>query len=190
MRSFILNSKKGWAIVVCLFVLLMVAVGTTVAYLIGTDNPAANTFIPANVSCCVEETFPEGTNVKEKVSVRNTGNIPAYIRVMVVVNWVHGQTGVIHADAPKLGVDYTIEWAQGGWQQGGDGYWYYPNAVQPNGLTGELISRVTCIQNGPEGYRLGVQILASAIQAQPADAVAGVWNVIVENDTIRPKTTP
>ena len=189
MRPFILNSKKGWAIVVCLMVLL-VAAGTTVAYLMSADNPVDNTFIPANVSCRVEETFSEGANVKENVSVRNIGNIPAYIRVTVVVNWVHGQTGAIHADAPRLGVDYTMEMAQGGWMQGSDGYWYYPNAVQPDALTGELISRVTCIQNGPEGYRLGVQILASAIQAQPAEAVAGVWNVIVENDTIRPKTTP
>ena len=172
-------------LLVCLLIVLTVTAGNTVAYIVRTAAPIPNTFVPASVSCQVEETF--ANNVKENVSVRNTGNISAYIRAAVVINWVDEQTGKILSNPPGGNTHYAIEWADIRWVQGTDGFWYYPYSVASGDKTPNLIRSVTVLGEIPEGVRLSVQILASAIQANPADVVATQWNVTVSNGVIDPK---
>ena len=70
----------------------------------------------------MEETFESG--VKSDVTIRNTGNIDAYIRAAVIINFV-SDDGKVLAAAPQEGTDYVIVWSSHGWVKGSDGYWYH-----------------------------------------------------------------
>ena len=172
---------------VCLLAVLVAIVSGAVSYIVRTANPIPNTFVPASVSCQVEEVF-DG-NVKENVSVRNTGNISAYIRAIVIVNWVEEETGKIYASAPEAGVDYQLTLVESSWIYGADGYWYYPFAVAVGASTDKLIRKVSAISEPPEGFQLQVQILASAIQSDPSAAVSQAWGVAVVDSCIYPATS-
>ena len=176
---------------VLLALVLTVGIASSIAYLAFKTPKITNEFSPAYVECLVQEEFANG--VKSNVSVQNTGNIPAYIRVAIVVNWVKDQDdnnsnqgNIVLNTVPKLGVDYTLEISDQGWQKGKDGYYYYANAVDVNASTSVLIKKATEIQ-APEGYSLNIQVLASAIQSEPEKAVENVWNVYVNNGVLIPR---
>lgn len=164
-------------------VLLLVTVGTTVAFLITKSDTVSNEFTPTKVTCKVEETF-DG-NVKQDVCVRNTGDIDAFIRAGVIFNWVNDTDGKVHPTTPKENTDYTIVWGQTGWQKGADGFMYHLTSVAPGTITADLIESVTPI-NTPDGYSLQVQILATAIQSAPETAAEDAWDVIVTHGNIIP----
>ena len=177
-------SKKGIVLILLLAALLLSAAGTTVAFIIARSSPAENTFTPANVSCAVNEVFQN--NVKRDVTVINTGSTHAFVRSTLVINWVSESDGKIHAISPVAGVDYEIIWGSAKWTQGSDGFWYYPEKLAVGESTENLIDTCALINDAPEGYRLSVQILASAIQAEPARAVEEAWGVRINGDTIMP----
>lgn len=156
--------------------------GGAFAYLTAGTDPLSNQFVPAKVTCAVEEVFENG--VKEDVRVRNTGNIHAYIRAAVVATFV-AEDGKVLATAPKETVDYTVKWGTSGWVKGSDGYWYYTQAVAPDGLTAKLIESATAI-SVPDGYRLHLQIIATAIQSAPEQAVVEAWGVTLTDGTLVP----
>ena len=167
------HSRKALVIVVACLCIAACAAGGIWAYLADQTAPVANTFVPAKVTCAVEETFAGG--VKSNVTVRNTGNVDAYIRATAVVTFV-AEDGKVLATAPVEGVDYTVTWADSGWTKGSDGYWYHADPVAPNGLTANLIQTAAAV-SAPAGYRLNIQIVATAIQSDPADAVQEAWGI-------------
>lgn len=178
-------SKSAVALIVFAALLLTAAVGGTAAYLIRQADPVKNTFQPAKVTCAVEEQFAE--DVKSDVTVRNTGNINAYIRAAILVNWIaEDGSGNVYSKTPAAGVDYAISWGNGAWHLGADGFWYYADPVAPDALTTNLINTATQLSTPPEGYRLSIRILASAIQSEPANVVAQQWNVTNTNGQILP----
>ena len=79
-------------------------------------------------------------------------------------------------------MDYQITFAENtGWTEGADGCWYYTRAVAPGDSTGILIDK--CTQKAEkDGYKLNVEILASAVQSDPANAVIEAWHVSVAPD--------
>ena len=150
-------------------------VGTTVAFLITNTGPVENKFAYASVSCNVKEDF--NGSIKKNVQITNTGSTDAYIRATYVVNWLDAQGNIV-ASVPK-GYSYTLkENPDGEWTKAsGDGYFYYLKPVAPKASTpGRLL---TCTVTRPENpeYRLSVEILATAIQSQPAKAVGEAWGV-------------
>lgn len=187
----VMKTKKPVALVAIL-VLLCCAVAGTVAFLIDSTGPVTNTFTPASVTTQVEEEFNGQT--KSNVRIKNTGDIDAYIRVAVIVNWADAQ-GNVYGEKPVERTDYTISYnktvqADGGqWIEGSDGYWYYTKPVAPSTennpqYTGVLINSCTQTGTAPaEGYALQVTILADGIQSEPADAVTEAWKVVkVDNN--------
>ena len=164
-----------------MLVLVLAAAGGTLAWLVSNDS-ASNTFTPGNVSCVVEETFENG--VKSGVTIKNTGNIDAYIRAYAVVTWKDAQ-GNVYGQKPAEGRDYTMTMpTDTGWAAGADGYWYYTSPVANDSSTGVLIDRCALADGAavPEGYGLSVEIIAEAIQSLPATTVADVWPVTVAAD--------
>lgn len=153
------------------------------AYLISRPDVLINRFDPASVSCSVEEEFEN--DVKRNVKIRNTGNVDAYIRVVVVATF-QTQEGHVLSVAPKEGVDYTVSWSANGWEKGSDGFWYYRLPVSPNGLTANLIESATVLTS-PENARLNLQIVASALQTDPATAVERAWGITPVNGEISPQ---
>lgn len=170
----VMKTKQPVALV-ALLLLLCCTVAGTLAYLVTSTDPVTNTFTPASVSTEVKEDFDGIT--KSNVTIKNTGNIDAYIRATVVVNWASDkEVGVVSGTAPKEGTDYTIDWTMVNWVKVGD-YYYYTQKVAAKGETKQLFTDCK-LKEGvtpPSGYHLQVTILADGIQAEPVHVVADVW---------------
>lgn len=173
------------ALLPCLTLLLLTsALGGTFAWLADRPTPLSNRFQPAQVSCQVQEQFDGQT--KSDVKVQNTSDIPAYLRVALVANWVD-DAGNVSATAPEL--DSVLELNLTNWRLGADGYYYYPDPIAPGEVTAVLVEECADQnQAAPAGYRLRLQVLAEAIQADPPRAVEEAWTVTVQdNGSIAPK---
>lgn len=180
----VLNKKT--ILITSVALLLLVAVGTTLAYVFTKTDPVENKFNPSKVSCAVVENGNDPVssgNVpvssKTNVQIKNTGDTDAYIRVAVVVNWMN-KDGKVWATKPVLNTDYSIDWAfddtenPTAWDPGSDGYYYYKNSVASNGgVTEILINEAKVLEDAPqEGYYLSIEIVASAIQAEGMGATS------------------
>ena len=187
---------KALLLIASLAVLLTATVGSTAAWLVSKPAAVENNFVPGKVACEVLEDFGtgNGTYVKSNVRVKNTGNTDAYIRVLLVFTW-KDKEGNIFSNKPQEGIDYQInmdnmnltDWIM---QKSDTGvYFYYKKPVKPGEETGKLIEslRQTAGVTGPENgkYKLSVDILADAVQADPPQAVKDSWGVAVENDEIK-----
>lgn len=186
---------KALLLIASLAVLLTATVGSTAAWLVSKPAAVENDFVPGKVACQVLEDFgaESGTSVKRNVRVKNTGNTDAYIRVLLVFTWKDDK-GNIFSNKPQEGKDYQIvmdadltNWIM---QKSDTGvYFYYKKPVAPSAETGKLIESLYQIADvtGPENgkYKLSVDILADAVQANPPQAVKESWGVAVENDEIK-----
>ena len=184
--------NKKTVLITSVALLLLVAVGTTLAYVFTKTDPVENRFDPSKVSCAVVEVVEKGdssentANVvqtgksKTNVQIKNTGDTDAYIRAAVVVNWMSEDGTKVWATKPVAGEDkdYTISYnLSNGWIDGGDGYYYYTQPVDPGDMTNILITSATQNATGPKGtdgtqYYLSIEIVASAIQADGMGAAS------------------
>ena len=197
--------NKKSIIIASVMLLLLVAVGTMLAYIFTETEPVENTFNPSKVSCAVVEnngtpvtgSVTDTGNVKENVQIKNTGDTDAYIRVAVVVNWMDEAGTKVWATKPVEDTEYSITYANTpNWVKGSDDYWYYTKSVPPtegNNLTDILIEKATQNKEGPKGtdgteYYLSIEIVASAIQSTPETVVAEQWGVTVNDGVITPKS--
>lgn len=193
--------NKKTIIITSAALLLLVAVGTTLAYVFTGSGAVTNTFTPSKVACAVVENGlnTENTNhiveigtSKSNVQIKNTGDTEAYIRVAVVVNWMSADGTKVWAQKPVVGTDYSIAYnlTADGWFEGSDGFYYYSKPVAPGALTPDaLISAAEVRKNGPtdtdgKPYYLSIEIVASAIQSTPASTVTSNWGVAVSGGTI------
>ena len=168
------GAKRSLVLVVSVLVLLLAVAGGTLAWLTAQDS-VNNTFTPAHVTCTVEETF-NGTE-KTNVQIKNTSDIPAYIRAYIVVTWKDAD-GNVYGKLPVANTDYTMTMGPNGWAQK-DGYWYCNTAVASGGFTPVLIDSCTSNNSAPnDNYNLSVEIIAEAIQSVPDTAVKEAWGVV------------
>lgn len=172
---------KGILVLAAALALLLTSVGGVHAWLMARTQQEENTFVPASVTCAVEESF-DGS-LKQDVCIRNTGNIDAYIRAVIVVTFVNDE-GLVSAQAPVAGTDYSVDWGSG-WQQGADGFWYYPDAVAPSAVTANLIDKASAL-SAPDGFHLNISVIATAFQSVPASAVEEAWGVTVTGGKMAP----
>ena len=150
------RSKKPLFMIAAFALIVALSIGLTSAFLTHKTEGLTNTFTPGSVTCRVEEGF-NGNNEKSSITVKNTGTIPAYIRVAVVANTVDAEGNITGAaDVSNKLV------SSGSWKLNPeDGYYYYSGIVDPNGSTLELLKPDASINLS------GVQVtvLAQAIQA-------------------------
>ena len=162
-------TKKAAVLLLSMILLIGIAVGTTVAFLVARTEPMKSTFEYAKVSC-------EVTGSKENVQIKNTGTTEAYIRATWVVNWLDAN-GKIAASVPAEYSYSLTSNPDGTWQAGNDGYYYYWTPVAPGASTpGSLLTCTVTYPENPE-YTLSVEILATAVQSAPAKAVQEAWGV-------------
>ena len=186
-NSIFKQKAKAVMLITSLALVLSIGIGVSVAYIKSITAPIENTFTPASVSCAVNESF-NGVK-KENVSIKNTGNVSAYIRVMITVTWqIETQTNQILAQSPVENVDYKITLANNAWVRGSDGYWYYKEAVAPDDMTAVLFSSVEPLGEAPAGYKLSFAVHAQAIQSAPETVVVEQWGVTVTDGKIFPDT--
>ena len=176
---------RSLTLLIALVLLVAVRVGATVGFLHMKTDSIQNDFTYGKVSCEVLESFEEedGFYGKRDVSIKNTGNTDAYIRVLLVFTW-KDQDGNVFANRPEADKDYQINLAlSNGWIVSHNDigtYIYYKYPVAPGEKTPILIDgvRQAAGVTGPENgkYALPVEIIADAVQAEPAEAVTDAWD--------------
>lgn len=175
------RSTRKLLITIALAVLVLaISCGVTLAYLYTETTPVQNTFTAGKVDTEIVEDF-DGT-VKQNVAIKNTGNVPSYIRVMLVFTWSSEDGSLVYPTTPVAGTDYEIAYGNSAfWKQGVDGYWYYTAPVNAGDSTANLIDSVKMVEGkAPDGYYLSVEVIASSIQTTPTDAVVNSWKTGVE----------
>lgn len=179
------KQKQVVKLVICLLLVLGISVGGTMAFLVTKTNKVENKFNDSSVMCEVTETFEN--NIKSNVAIKNTGDTQAYIRAYINVTWMDAE-GNIFGNKPVENQDYELVFAEeNNWIEI-NGYWYYQLPVNPQDSTDILISSCKLIDSAsiPDGYSLSVEIVCSAVQSTPTDAVKQCWNVeIMDNKIVR-----
>lgn len=173
-----------FVVMASILTLLIGMVGGSLAYLITSTDPVKNVFTPGSVTPDITEEF-DGS-VKNDVAVKNTGNVPVYIRAKVIVTWENAD-GTVLGEQPVAGEDYDITYTANGWIQGSNGFYYYTTPVGASASTGVLFTGCEPKKPAPqEGYTLHVEILSQSIQAgQTTDGVNPVvhaWGVTLGED--------
>lgn len=173
-------NKKGIALLISAVLILSVAVGTTIAYLVDTTGAVEDQFDPAEVICRVnlpdnEDKFGVG---KENWSVTNLGDIHAYIRVAVIVNETNG-TNLKWNDSFSATIE-PVNTKDDSWtfikvdEDTNFGYYYYNGTVAPGASV--PFGKITAAN-------AKIQVLAEAIQSTPNEAVKTAWGMTYANST-------
>ena len=157
------RTAKSSALIIALALILVLAVGGTVAYIFTQTDPVINTFTPTEAKITVDEKTSD--NQKTSITVvNNSTGVPVYIRVALVANMIdkdENVTGAASVPTFTLGKD---------WIKGSDGYYYYTEPVPVGGSTGNLLEKAMTLDENMQ-----VVVLADAIQAMPKQAVIDAW---------------
>ena len=182
------RSVKPFLIAFCVCILACAAVSGSLAWLTSTPGPVVNEFIPGEVTIQVDETFDDEHTTKQNVSIKNTGNVPAYIRVALVPAWVDDEGNIAAKPASlELNDDCNIAWGKDGsgyeadWFIGSDGFYYCKTVIEPGASTPILIKSCT-VKGEDHEYDFELQVIASAVQSLPTSTVEKVWPVVVSTD--------
>lgn len=159
------------------FVLLTVSLlGTAFGYMFRQTETVETELIPAQVACRVEESF-DGTS-KSGITVQNTGNVDAYLRVRMVTYWVDGNGDIMPLESRMPAYAVHPDWIPLG-----DHTYCYKSPVSPgSATTANLLASPMTLGTSAEGYRQVVAVFAEAIQARPGDAVEQAWAVELNAD--------
>ena len=177
-------NKRIGILILSLLLIAAAAIGGTMAYLTAETPQVKNTFTPAEVTTEITEDF-DGY-VKKKVNVVNKGDIAAYIRVKLVTYRVNEEEKPIGGAAEIPEFTLGTNWVEH------EGYYYYTLPVDPSATTLNLIadgSKITLEDyrndpTDPDGGKQVIEVMAEAIQSEPAEAVADAWGVIIENGVV------
>lgn len=142
-----LFKTKRMFIATLLALVMMVAVGATLALMASTSNSVTNTFAAAQVETEIEEDL---TNNNKKVTIENTGKSPVYVRARIMVSGVDPNTQLeIVSDEDQATNEnkvYLVMPNTDKWQQADtsakDNYYYYLNVLEPNQRTPNLLTKV------------------------------------------------
>lgn len=178
-----MKKTRIW-VAVLVAVVLTAVIGSTLALLIDKPPQAVNTLEVGRVTCQVNEQFNQ--NVKQNVSIKNTSNISAYIRVKLIPIWrnTDGTGTGIPVAAPTFSsgdASYSVTWASGynsNWFYK-NGYFYCKQPIAAGANTPNLVGSFAPAAGLGQPYagkQLELQVICSAIQAGGTDAV-NVWGV-------------
>lgn len=125
-----------------LALVMMVAVGATLALMASTSNSVTNTFAAAQVETEIDEDL---TNNNKKVTIENTGKSPVYVRARIMVSGVaESQVAIVGSEAEATEQDkvylvmpnVTNDWEKlSSSTTYNSDYYYYKKALNPAGAT-------------------------------------------------------
>ena len=165
--------------VIATVLLLALTIGGTLAWLSTKDTPITNTFNPSKVACEVTESF-DG-KVKSNVNVKNTSDIPAFIRVKLVTYRTNDKGDHIGGTAELPTFTLGTNWVKYG------DYYYYtlpvdPGATPASNLRDEIV--LTATYDDADGGHQSIDVMAEAIQSEPAEAVGEAWVVSISQGSV------
>lgn len=167
------NGKRSLAALIALVLIICVAVGGTIAYIVTQTDKVENKFTPADVEIKINEIVND--NIKSSITVQNVQadkNVPCYIRVKLVSNMQ--EDGNVTGSAAINAFELNNKWFKGN-----DGCYYYKNVVNVGASTENLLAdgeKIT-LTTGQV-----VEVLAEGIQATPIDAVKAAWGDDIANE--------
>ena len=178
-------NKRIGILILSLLLIAVAAIGGTMAYLTAKTPQVVNTFTPAEVTTEITEDF--NRYVKKEVNVVNKGDIAAYIRVKLVTYRVNEAGNPIGGAAEIPDFTPGTNWVEY------KGYYYYTLPVAPGespeyDLIGDegirLKNYAVEYPTDPDGGKQVIEVMAEAIQSEPAEAVADAWGVAIENGVV------
>ena len=159
-------SRKSVILFVLVLAILAGAIGGTYAYITVKSNPVVNTFTVADSDVTIVEQVDGST--KKSIKLQNTGDVPEYVRVAVVGYYVDEDGNLI------------VPWNESialatGWEKVGD-FYYCKVPVGIGEFTPELLQKPIECSSLPDGaVSLVIDVLAQAVQSEPAEAVTEAW---------------
>ena len=162
-------------ILISSLVVFIILCGTVFAYMFKQAADSNNEFIPAVVSCEVDEEF-DG-EYKSSIKVKNTGNIDSYIRLRLVSYWIDSEGNI--APLPSKMPDIQLG---DGWIAGSNDTYYYKTKVLPKEFTDNLLTANVHLEKDSNGNKQVLEVFAEAIQGKPADAVTDSWKVTLDSN--------
>lgn len=125
-----MKKKKILKILVPASLALMLAAGTRVqdALAYFTSYTAAQGRVQVSLSFTDTETDDDVSDWTKHISIMNTGTVPCFVRVKVLVSEKYGKY-----------VSYSFQ-REGSWALEEDGYWYYDAVLNPGEATEELLA--------------------------------------------------
>ncbi len=166
------------ALTVALALILTVAIGGTIAWLVTKTDGITNTFQPSQVTCEVKESF-DGTT-KTDVNVKNTGDIDAFIRVKLVTYRTNDQGQHIGGTATLPTFTLGENWVEYG------DFYYYTKPVAPDAYTEVLTDAAITLASydDADGGHQAIDVMAEAIQSVPEKAVGEAWGVKITEGSV------
>ncbi len=160
------------------FMTVILAISSvTLAYLSQTTDSLENRFVPGKVDQTIHESF-DGTT-KEHVSIKNTGNVEVYVRVVLAANWLscpdtEGSAVIsscsVAGPAPLVQIELN---ETSSWFLASDGFYYYKALLLPGQTTSDLLESFT--PPTQRGYHYALDVVSSTIQGDQADLVSSKW---------------
>ena len=173
--------RKSGVLIVSLILLLTLAVGGTVAYLMDATDLLVNTFKPTEADIEIEEEFDD--NVKSVVTVVNKKDFPVFVRATFAIYWTDTKGVIVEPNTCKHSDVVVAEpWVE---YPAGSGIYYYPYELPVGEETTNLLADPIRVEIMPEGveYNLVVEVISEAIQAMPREAVKEAWGVTMPMST-------
>ena len=191
-----MKSKKILVLIASALLLLTLFAGSaTLAMLSNQTNTKENTFTDANPSTDIVENSSEtpdssnviptdGNGAEKQVSIQNTGDIPLYIRVMLIPGWKTedgtAQAGdlefgaeVVFAENSMIMGDLTMElapdWREHWLYDEETRYFYYKTSVAPGEATTLLLEKVLLPEDKAtqaDWDNLQVEVLTDTLQSE------------------------
>jgi hypothetical protein len=185
-KRFLKKAFSGRMAIVSSIVALLL-VGATLALLFSVGNTVINTFNPGKVDVEVVEKI--SGNTKTSITLKNTGNAPAFLR-MAITSYYTGTYTLNGTHTEIIGsmsapISFNLNTAAG-WVKYGD-YYYYTKPVAAGASTADLINTTGITlnyfvedsrrqnQDVVVTYQQVVEVFAEAIQSAPVDAVKAAW---------------
>ncbi len=182
--------KKRKILLISIFTIILAIAAMGSSAFFNAEDTAHNVITSGSVNIAVVETmldgtelkaFPEegitgvmpGSTVSKIVSIRNTGRSDAWIRVRVSIEMKDGEGQPLDTGV----VGFTVE---GPWFDGGDGYYYYGEAVPAEKETQVLFREVRFDPDMGNEY----QNCTAYIKIE-AEAVQTANNPIPDGGTVR-----
>lgn len=160
-----------------LALVMMVAVGATLALMASTSNSVTNTFAAAQVETEIDEDLTDGNKI---VTIENTGKSPVYVRARIMVSGVDpeniviadepneytynqdtGEYGIENPEAGKLYLimpNVTEDWEQATGATGKDDYYYYKKVLPGKEESGRTYSTSSLLEKVVVGSGLATRL--------------------------------
>lgn len=181
------RKKSGRKRMISVFLLLVTAMllvcssAATMAWL-QTGNSLVNFFRSGQIDIEIQETFGKENDayIKKNVSVKNTGGMDCYIRVLVLACRLDSNGNILTSEpaASENTSDYQITYSNSSnWHyEEEDGYFYYLLPVAEDGITDTLVESCSA-----QSAYFQLNIYAQAIQTA-GGAPETEWGVTLDKN--------